>query len=302
MTPKPEKINVAVVQAAPVLFDKHAGIQKACELLKETTGSQLVLFPEAYIPGYPRGLSFGTVVGSRNQTGRELWQLYWENSIDVPGPETKILGKAAAAHKTYLTIGVTQRDPSGSLYCSLLYFGPDGSLLGTHRKLKPTAAERIIWGEGSSLTTIDTPFGRIGGLICWENYMPLARTALYMQNLSLYLAPTADARDSWTASMIHIALESRCFLLSCNQYVEKKMYPASLPGIDELDSQPEIMCNGGSLIVSPLGEILAGPLRNSEGILRAQLDMSETIRGKLDFDVVGHYARPDIFQLHVTTD
>ena len=187
------------------------------------------------------------------------------------------------------------------LHCTVLYFGPDGRLLGKHRKLKPTAAERLIWGEGdgSTLTVLDTELGRIGGLICWENYMPLARTALYAKGVALYLAPTADSRETWQATLRHIACEGRCFVLGCNQYVTKAMYPVDLPCIEELAGQPEVMCRGGSAIVSPLGELLAGPLYDREGILTADLDLAEVARAKFDFDVVGHYARPDVFQLHV---
>jgi nitrilase len=201
---------------------------------------------------------------------------------------------------------VIERETTGSrgtLYCTLLYFGPDGSLLGKHRKLKPTASERLIWGEGdgSILTVLDTPWGRMGGLICWENYMPLARMALYTQGVDIYLAPTADARETWLASMRHIACEGRCFVLGCNQYVTRAMYPADLETLEELEAQPEVMCRGGSLIVSPMGEVLAGPLFDQEGILTAELDLGEVVRGRFDFDVVGHYARPDVFRFDVNT-
>ncbi|MCP5049724.1 MAG: carbon-nitrogen hydrolase family protein [bacterium] len=296
------KIKAAVVQAAPVLFNREATIEKTIQLTQEASknGANLVLFPEAFIPAYPRGLSFGTVVGSRNTTGRKLWQLYWENAIDVPGPHTKRLANAAKKSNLYLTIGVIERSPTTNktLYCTLLYFNPKGQLIGKHQKLKPTAAERIIWGEGdsSTLTTINTPLGTLGGLICWENYMPLARMAMYTKGVDIYLAPTADARETWTSTMIHIALEGRCFVLGCNQFITKDMYPKHRPGIEDLQNQPNIMSNGGSIIVSPLGKILAGPLRNKEGILYADLDLSEVDQGKMDFDVVGHYARPDVFQ------
>ncbi|MCB9434942.1 MAG: carbon-nitrogen hydrolase family protein [Ardenticatenaceae bacterium] len=300
------KVTVAVVQAAPVLFDRAATVAKACQLTREAAaqGAQLVLFPEAFIPCYPRGLSFGMVVGSRTPAGRQTWQRYWEGAIDVPGEETAVLAAVARETNTYLAIGVIERDSSysgGTLYCTLLYFGPDGRLLGKHRKLKPTAAERLIWGEGdgSTLTTVKTPFGTVGGLICWENYMPLARMAMYGKGVELYLAPTADSRDTWQATMIHIASEGRCFVLGCNQFVTKAMYPPDLVGIEELADQPEIMCRGGSVIVSPLGQVLAGPLYNQEGILTATLDLAEVVQGKLDFDAVGHYARPDVFRLVV---
>ncbi len=301
--------HVAVVQAAPILFDRQATLDKAIALIKETAahGAQLVLFPEAFIPAYPRGLSFSTVVGQRKPTGRDLWQIYWENCLDVPGPETQLLGEATREAGIYVAMGVIERDAhfsTGTLYCTTLYFGPDGTLLGKHRKLKPTAAERLIWGEGdgSTLTVLDTDLGKIGGLICWENYMPLARMAMYAKGIEIYLAPTADSRDTWQATLRHIACEGRCFVLGCNQFVTKDMYPHDLPGIEELDDQPEVMCRGGSAIISPLGEVIAGPFYDEEGILYADLDMAEVPRSKFDFDVVGHYARPDVFKLTINEE
>jgi len=296
------KVRVAVVQAAPVLFDREATTEKAIRLVEETAqnGANLVLFPEAFIPAYPRGLSFGTVVGHRKPQGRDLWQLYYENAVPVPGPTTQVLGQAAQQAGIYLAVGVVERE-GGTLYCTTIYLGPDGSLLGKHRKLKPTGSERLIWGEGdaSTLTALKTEYGTIGGLICWENYMPLARMAMYQQRVDLYLAPTADSRDTWQATLQHIACEGRCFVLGCNQFVTKDLYPADLPGIEELAGQPQVMCRGGSVIISPLGEVIAGPLYGEEGILYAKLDLAEVERGKFDFDVVGHYARPDVFQFRV---
>ena len=301
-----KQVKVAVVQAAPVLFDRGATVEKACRLVQEAgaKGAELVLLPEAFIPAYPRGLSFGTVVGSRSAAGRQTWQRYWANAVDVPGPVTDTLAQAAHQAGVYLAIGIIERDTQfsgGTLFCTVLYFGPDGQLLGKHRKLKPTAAERLIWGEGdgSTLTVLDTELGKIGGLICWENYMPLARMAMYGKGVELYLAPTADSRDTWQATMRHIACEGRCFVLGCNQYVTKSMYPADLVGIEELSSQPEVMCRGGSVIISPLGDVLAGPLFDEEGILFAELDLAQVAQSKFDFDVVGHYARPDVFRLTI---
>jgi nitrilase len=300
------KARVAVVQATPVLFDLEASTQKACQLVADAAaqGAQLILFPEAFIPAYPRGLGFGTVVGGRSQAGRRTWERYWANSVDVPGPATETLGAAAREAGAYLAIGVVERDTQfsrGTLYCTLLYFGPGGQLLGKHRKLKPTAAERLIWGEGdgSTLTVLDTELGKMGGLICWENYMPLARMAMYGKGVELYLAPTADARDSWQATLRHIACEGRCFVLGCNQFVTKAMVPSDLEGIEDLDDAPEVLCRGGSAIVSPLGEYVSGPLYDEERMLVADLDLAEVAQGKFDLDVVGHYARPDVFQLIV---
>jgi nitrilase len=306
MTENVHEVKVAVVQAAPILFEREATVEKVCHLTHEAAaqGAKLILFPEALIPAYPRGLTFGTVVGRRSSAGRRVFQRYWENSVDVPGPDTEALGKAAREASVYLAIGVIERDTQtsrGTLFCTLLYFGPDGQLLGLHRKLKPTGAERLIWGEGdgSTLTALDTELGKIGGLICWENYMPLARMAMYNKGVELYLAPTADARDTWLATLRHIACEGRCFVLGCNQFVTKDMYPADLEGLEELDGLPDIICRGGSAIISPLGKVLAGPLLDEEGTLVADLNLSLIARSKFDFDVVGHYARPDVFQLSV---
>jgi nitrilase len=301
-----DRVKVAVVQAASVLFDCLASTEKACRLIREAAGqgARLVLLPEAFIPAYPSGLSFGTVVGGRTAAGRRTWERYWANAVEVPGPVTDALGAACREAGAYLAIGVVERDSrfsGGTLYCTLLYFGPDGRLLGRHRKLKPTAAERIVWGEGdgSTLPVIPTEFGKIGGLICWENYMPLARMAMYGKGVDIYLAPTADARDSWHATLRHIACEGRCFVLGCNQFVTRAMYPADLIEGESPTHLPEIVCRGGSAIVSPLGDVLAGPLYNAEGILFAELDMTEIPRSRFDFDVTGHYARPDVFQLTV---
>lgn len=306
MTERTASVRAAVIQAAPCLFDRQASADKACTLIAEAAarGARLIVFPEAFIPAYPRGLSFGVVVGSRSPSGRLTWERYWDNSVEVPSPTVDAIGEAARAAEAYVVMGVIERETWGSggtLYCTVLYFDPDGRLIGRHRKLKPTAAERLIWGEGdgSTLTVVKTPFGRIGGLICWENYMPLARAALYEKGVDIYVAPTADSRDTWQATVRHIACESRCYVLSCNQFVTRSMYPPDLPGIEDLASQPEIMSRGGSVIVSPLGDVLAGPLWDEEGMLLADLDPAEVTRARFDFDVTGHYARPDVFHLRV---
>jgi nitrilase len=304
----PERYTAAVVQAAPILFDRDATIDKAVALIAEAAekGAALVLFPEAFVPAYPRGLAFGTVVGSRAPVGRDLWQRYWSASVDVPGEATARIGEAAREHSVHVAIGVIERegrygDSGGTLYCTTLYFGSDGTLLGKHRKLKPTAAERLIWGEGdgSTLTAVSTELGTLGGLICWEHYMPLARAAIYGKGVQVWLAPTADAREEWQSTARHIALEGRCWFLSCNQFVTKDMYPTDLPEVELLADQPEVMSRGGSVIISPLGQVVAGPLWDREGILYAEIDLAEVSRAKLDFDPVGHYARPDVFRLEV---
>lgn len=295
-------VRVAVVQAASVIMDKAATVQKLLVLAEDAAakGARIVLFPEAFIPAYPRGLSFGTVIGSRSPEGREDFFRYFDNSVTVPGKATEILGMAARKHGIYLVTGVIERE-GGTLYCTILYFGPDGRLLGKHRKLKPTGSERIVWGEGdgSTLTVLDTPYGKMGGLICWENYMPLARTAIYNEGTVIYLAPTADSREEWQASMRHIALEGRCFVLSCNQYVSKDMYPEDLKYYSDLEGQHENICPGGSTIISPLGQYISEPVYNREETLIADLDLTLIPKSRFDFDVTGHYARPDVFSLFV---
>jgi nitrilase len=300
----PETVKVAVVQASPVLFDREATVGKTCDLIGKISakGANLILFPEAFIPAYPRGLGFGAVIGSRSSAGRRTFERYWANAVEVPGPATETLGKAAREAGVYLAIGVIERENRfgrGTLYCTLVYFGPDGQLLGKHRKLKPTGSERLIWGEGdgSTMPVFETNLGRLGGLICWENYMPLARMAMYGKGVEIYVAPTADPRDTWHCTLRHIACEGRCFVLGCNQFMTRDMFPDDLDGLEDLKDQPEIMCRGGSAIISPLGEVLAGPLYDQEGVLYADLNMGEIAQGKFDFDVVGHYARADVFQL-----
>jgi nitrilase len=294
-------VRAAVVQAAPIAFDRERTLEKVRALTADAASqqAQLVVFPEAFVSAYPRGLNFGAVVGDRSPEGREQYRLYWESAVDIPGPAMEGLAQIAAQNHVYLVVGVIERD-GGTLYCSVVFFAPDGSYLGKHRKLMPTASERLIWGfgDGSTLPVFDTPIGRLGAVICWENYMPLLRMTMYSKGIQLYCAPTADGRDGWIASMRHIALEGRCFVLSCNQFARRSDYPTTYntPFGDEPET---VLSRGGSCIVNPLGEILAGPDYTGEGILTADLDMGDIARGKYDFDVVGHYARPDIFRLHV---
>lgn len=289
-------MKAAVIQAAPVAFELDATLDKVERLLAEAD-ADLVVFPEGFIPCYPRGYAFGNVVGDRSDEGRAWFRRYWESSIDVPGPATARLGAIARDRSCYLVIGVTERG-GGTLYCTALFFAPDGTLLGKHRKLMPTGSERTIWGsgDGSTLPVFDTPLGRLGAVICWENYMPLLRVAMYRKAIQLYCAPTADARDTWVASMRHIACEGRCFVLSANQFARRSDYPDDYP----VDLPPDaVMCRGNSVIVSPLGELLAGPETDGETILRAEVDLGRIVEGKLDFDAVGHYSRPDIFRLDI---
>lgn len=304
MTYQSQVIRAAVVQAASIAFDRERTLEKVRALTADAASqqAQLVVFPEAFIAGYPRGLSFGAVVGDRSAEGREQYRWYWESAVDIPGPAMEALAQVAAQNHVYLVVGVIERD-GGTLYCTVVFFAPNGSYLGKHRKLMPTASERLIWGfgDGSTLPVFDTPIGRLGAVICWENYMPLLRMTMYSKGIQLYCAPTADGRDGWIASMQHIALEGRCFVLSCNQFARRSDYPTDYPTAFG-DAPETVLSRGGSCIVDPLGRILAGPNYSGECILTADLDLGDIARGKYDFDVVGHYARPDVFRLQVTEE
>ncbi|MEI6668679.1 MAG: nitrilase-related carbon-nitrogen hydrolase [Acidobacteriota bacterium] len=293
--------RVAVVQAASVAFDLERTLIKTAALAAEAaaTGARLVLFPEAFVSAYPRGLDFGSVVGSRTDAGRNDYLRYWQSSVDVPGPSVDRLGAMARANGIYLVIGVIERD-IGTLYCTVLFFAADGTLLGKHRKLMPTGSERLVWGfgDGSTLPVFETPLGRLGAVICWENYMPLLRTAMYSKGIQIYCAPTADNRDSWLATVRHIAMEGRCFVLSCNQFARRCDFPADY-GAHWANDPDAVISRGGSCIVDPFGQLLAGPHTEGEAILVADLDLAHIVRGKFDLDVVGHYARPDVFTLLV---
>lgn len=267
------------------LFDTGADLSRAIARTAQAAaqGAQLVVFPEAFLGGYPKGRDFGARIGMRSPAGREDFRRYWASAIDVPGPETEALADCARENNLHLVLGCVERS-GGTLYCTVLFFGPGGTLLAKHRKVMPTAMERIIWGfgDGSTLPVLETPIGRLGAVICWENYMPLLRTAMYAQNIQLYCACTVDDRDTWVATMRHIACEGRCFVFSACQFVEGAI-------------------RGGSLIASPLGELLAGPVYGEEALLLADLELGQIAEGKFDLDVVGHYARPDIFHLEVNT-
>jgi nitrilase len=294
-------VRVAVVQAAPVAFDRERTIAKVRDLAADAAHdkAQLVLFPEAFVSAYPKGLDFGARVGTRSPEGREEFRRYYDSAVDVPGLAVEALGKIARDCTIHLVIGVIERD-GGTLYCTALFFAPDGRFMGKHRKLMPTAMERLIWGfgDGSTLPVFDTPLGKLGAVICWENYMPMLRMAMYAKGIQLYCAPTADGRETWVPTMRHVALEGRCFVLSCNQFARRRDFPEDYGTIPK-DEPDTVLSRGGSVIVSPLGEILAGPNYESECILSAELDMGDIARGKYDFDVAGHYARPDVFRLHV---
>lgn len=269
----------------------------AYEARIKATGAGLVVMPEALLGGYPKGETFGTYLGYRLPEGREAYQRYYENAIDVPGAETEVLAGLAQRTGAHLVLGVIERD-GNTLYCTALFFSPEEGLVSKHRKLMPTGTERLIWGQGdgSTLPVLDTPLGKLGAAICWENHMPLLRTAMYAKGVQVWCAPTVDERDVWQASMRHIAHEGRLFLVSACQVQPS---PEAL-GIEvpHWDSQRPLI-QGNSVIVGPLGEVLAGPLRGEEGLISAEIDLEELVRSRYDFDVVGHYSRPDVFSLVV---
>lgn len=298
-----ETVRAAVVQAAPIAFDGEATLAVVRRLAADAAGrgAQLAVFPEAFIGGYPKGVDFGTKVGVREPSGRKLFARYWRGAIDVPGPVCDGLGEIAAAHGLHLVIGVVERAGS-TLYCTALTFGSDGTLLGRRRKLMPTASERLIWGfgDGSTLGVVSSPIGRIGTVICWENYMPLLRAAMFAQGVDIYCAPTIDDRDTWASTMRHIAVEGRCFVLSAVQFCHRSDYPDDYAPVQG-DDPTTIMIRGGSCIIGPLGELLAGPVFDAPAVLVADLDLASIPAARYDLDVVGHYARPDVFELHVNT-
>jgi nitrilase len=296
-----ETVRVAVVQDCPLPFDLSGTIAKAESLAEKAaaSGAKLIVFPEAFVSGYPKGLDFGARVGMRSPQGRDVFRRYYDSAIELQSDECRRLGAAARKTKTHLVMGVMEKD-GGTLYCTVLFFGPDGALLGKHRKLMPTAMERLIWGfgDGSTLPVLDTPIGKLGAVICWENYMPLLRTAMYAKGVQIYCAPTADDRDTWASTMQHVALEGRCFVLSACQYLTRGDCPDDYDAIQG-DDPKTVLMRGGSCIVSPLGKLIAGPDFSGPNILTADLDLGDIARGKFDLDVTGHYARPDVFHLHV---
>ena len=294
-------VRVAAVQAGSVAFDTPATMAKVESFISEAAdaGAKLVVFPEAFLGGYPKGHSFGAVVGSRSDEGRDWFRRYYEAAVDLPGSESARIAELARDHDLTVAMGLIERD-GGTLYCTVAFFGPDGTILGEHRKLMPTAAERLVWGfgDGSTMPVVESPAGALGAAICWENYLPLYRTTLYSKGVQVWCAPTVDDRERWSATMQHIAIEGRCFVISANQYSVRADYP------DDYDTgygdDPEaVLIGGGSCIIDPHGRFLAEPARDGEIILYAEVDLDEIIRGTYDLDVVGHYARPDVFQLHV---
>ncbi len=292
--------KAAVIQDSPVLFNLQLTIDKVETLTKEASsnGASLVVFPEAFISAYPKGLLFGAKIGSRTLKGRKEFLRYYNSSLDLNSSEFRKLLNIAKKNKVFLVIGVIEKS-SGTLYCTILHISDKGSLLCKHRKVMPTAAERLVWGfgDGSTLEIAKTRLGVLGSVICWENYMPMMRMSMYDQGIELYCAPTADDRETWISTVKHIALEGRCFVFSSCQFFTKADYPSEFD-ISNIDGDEPIM-KGGSCIISPLGKVLASAGNKEKAIIYSEINLNEIIQGKYDFDVVGHYSRPDIFKLKV---
>jgi nitrilase len=293
-----EQVRVACAQIEPVVFDREATLDKLESVAADVAakGAQLVLFPETFVPVYPSS-RWAHALAVSGEGGKELWARLARASVTVPSAATDRIGAIAREHSLVLAVGVNELD-GGTLYNTLLVFTPDGELALRHRKLMPTNHERMVWGlgDGSGLETIDTGLGRVGGLICWENFMPLARAALYESGLDIYLAPTADDSESWHDSVRHIAREARAFVLSCCVYQRASSYPDDVP----IAEGPDLLGRGGSAIVGPDGEYLAGPLWDEEGILIADLEPDLLYAERQRFDAAGHYSRPDVLRLQVT--
>lgn len=298
--------RVAAVQAAHVLLDQQACLAKALTLIEQAAaqGARIIVFPEVFIPGTPLWMDSRPI-----WDGDEDWYaLLVEHAVVVPGPVTQALGAAAEAAGAFVVMSVQERDPHGStIYNTTLYLGPDGDLLGKHRKLVPTGSERTVWGrgDGSTLPVVDTPYGRLSGLTCWENYMPLARFFLYAQGVDIWAAPTLAPGDAWVATLRHIAREGRCYVIGANPCTHIDQIPADLPHRDRLwtvqDGDGGWVEQGNSVIVGPNGDVLAGPLRHEEGILTADVDLAQVHAARRLFDPTGHYNRPDVFRLTVDT-
>lgn len=295
--------RIAVVQAAPVLFDKEACLEKTLALMEEAAanGAELIVFPELFIPGYPFGMTFGFTVGSRTAEGRADWKRYYDASILVPGPETARLAEAAKRLGVYVSLGISERDAvTATLYNSNLFIAPDGTVMN-HRKLKPTGSERVVWGDADRdfFPVMDTPWGPMGSMICWESYMPLARAALYQKGVALYISPNTNDNPEWQHTIRHIAIEGHCYFVNCDMIIPKSSYPKDLSDAAEAEIArlPETACRGGSCVIDPFGHAVTDTLWDEEGILYADLDMQQVPASRMEHDVCGHYARPDVTRL-----
>jgi nitrilase len=299
-----EPITVACVQAEPVILEREATLDKLASLTAEAAreGASLVVFPETFIPAYPSSAWAKAFAGWADPRAKAAFALLAREAVEIPGPAADRLGEIAREHGVLLVTGVNELDPArpGTLYNALLYHGPDGRLVLHHRKLVPTNHERLVWGpgDGGGLRAIETELGRIGGLICWENYMPLARFSLYESGVEIYVASTADDGDAWQATLIHIARESRAFVVAPSHFQRATSYPDDFPLRAELEGR-DVIGRGGSAILGPDGAYLAGPLYDEEGILYAELDPARLFEERQRFDPAGHYHRPDVLKLSV---
>jgi nitrilase len=298
-------VKVACIQAEPAVLDREATIDRLAALVAEAAGAdaQLVVFPETFVPAYPSSVWAKALAGWAEPGATEAFALLARESVAVPGEAEARIGAAAKEHGVWLVTGVNEVDPErpSTIYNTLLYHAPDGTLAAKHRKLVPTNHERLVWGQGDGggLRAIPTPLGRIGGLICWENYMPLARFALYESGVEIYIASTADDSDAWQATLVHIARESRAFVVAPSHFQRESAYPDDFP-LRRLVEGRGTIGRGGSAILAPSGAYLAGPLYDAEGILYAELDPAVLWQERQRFDPAGHYHRPDVLSLTVT--
>jgi nitrilase len=299
-----ETVTVACVQAEPVVLDRERTIDKLERLTAEAAGkgAGLVVLPETFVPAYPSSVWAKAFAGWADPNAKAAFAMLARESVEVPGPAADRLGEIARSHGVWLVTGVNERDPErpGTLYNALLYHSPEGELALHHRKLVPTNHERLVWGQGDGggLRAFDAGIARIGGLICWENYMPLARFSLYESGIEIYLASTADDGEAWQSTLIHIARESRAFVVAPGHFQRAGAYPEDFPLHSLLDGA-DIIGRGGSAILAPDGSYLAGPLYDEEGILYAELDPQRLFEERQRFDPAGHYHRPDVLQLSV---
>ncbi|MCR5138449.1 MAG: carbon-nitrogen hydrolase family protein [Oscillospiraceae bacterium] len=294
---------VALVQAEPVMFDKPASLKKTLDYIDDAAahGAELIVFPELFIPGYPIGLNFGFSMGKRTEAGRADWKKYYDASVVAGGSEFEQLSAAARKTRAYLSVGFSERDAvNGTLYNSNVIFEPDGSWQ-VHRKLKPTGSERVVWGDADRgyFPVTQTPWGPVGGLICWESYMPLARVALYQKGITIYLSPNTNDNPEWQATIQHIAIEGKCYFINADMIVRRSSYPEWLSEREAVARQPETVCRGGSCIIDPYGHYVTEPVWDEETVIYADLDMSLPAACKMEHDAVGHYARPDVLELTV---
>lgn len=295
--------RVALVQAEPALFDKAFCVDKALDYIRRAAAekAELIVFPELFVPGYPIGMNFGFSVGKRTAPGRADWTRYYYASLAEGDADFLRLSRAAKEAKAYVSLGFSQQDElSGTLYNSNVIFSPDGGW-SVHRKLKPTGSERVVWGDANRdyFPVVQTPWGPIGSLICWESYMPLARVALYQKGITIYISPNTNDNPEWQATIQHIAIEGKCYFINADMLVRKSSYPSDLETSEDISKLPDMVCRGGSCIIDPYGHYVTEPVWDREELIIADLDMSLPISCKMEHDAIGHYARPDVLELIV---